>query len=530
MNTRISSSTSRTSFSGDDAPAPAALKKNSVAILKPARFLNTDSNTIGSSHMLPQEPLTHVADVTSHTAEADSHMSPESITEAFDQSAKNLAPFLVAGDENALSQIFVFNEKRDQIELHENTLETSLTMEASHEAVKDYLVDELTTLYGEAAVNVLYPEKERSQPLTLGKAQDLIKSFSELQNSVVTACDGDFSKYDTCLAAQLKTLEELKTAVANPRPASPIESSTIEYLSKQTGLPAYMISAGLIAGGVLAAGALTSGLAFPVAVHAAMMTALAHPPLLGATAGGASHLTAAVGGVANANTGGQALTGIWMGMSTGVVNAHYGTAALTALSNISAPTAVGAGTGAFVGAIGGGIVTAGSADNPASTGKIIAGMLAGAALGSLLGGLSVAFTPSTVGGSIAGGGGAIGALGGTITGGRAGGTMGALRGAARGAATGIAAGGAVMLFGGLCSAVATASTAATVTTGGAAAGITTAGGYKAIGLGTAVTGYVAASTEINNAVSSAIGSARNTMSNTNSQGDRPNPLDVGHLI
>ncbi|MFZ4115234.1 MAG: hypothetical protein ACOYK6_00755 [Chthoniobacterales bacterium] len=503
MTHRISSSTlSPSSLSYTDADP----KTDSKTTLKPAKshLRPTDvevkqKTIIGSSNTVLQEPLAHVTDVTSHAPEAGLGMGREEVTEVFHQIATNLAPFLLLdsekADEEALNQIFVFNEKGDHLELHENRLETDLSMEASHEAVKTYFADQLTILYGESAVNVLYPNHERDQPLTLGKAHDLITSFAELQNSVITACDGDLSQYDNCLAAQLKTLEELKFAIANPPPASPLESSTIEYLSKQTGLPSYMIYAGMVAGGILVAGATTSGLGLPVAFHAAMMTASAHTPLLGAAA--------------SVSAGGKAATGLWMGMSTSVVHAQYGTAALATLGHINTPTAIGAGTGAFIGAAGGGIAAAGPAESPSSTGKIIAGMLTGAAAGALLGGLSVAFTPTTIGSSVAAGGGSVGALVGTFHGGRSGGSRGATVGFARGAAAGLALGGGITLFGGLCSAVAVSATAA--------AGTSLPIGYGGVTLGTAAASYIAVGPErVNAAVRDAVSNSRNPIADHSS--------------
>jgi hypothetical protein len=353
------------------------------------------------------------------------------LVQAINEVGASLAPFMFdrnhAIDEKALNQIFVFNEKGDHLELHENNIETGLTIEASHEVVKAYFIDQLTTLYGEAAVNVLYPKNERAQPLTLEKSDSLIRSLVALQDSVIEACREDLSQYDNCLSTQLKTLEELKLKLANPPPPNPLEASMIDSLSRKTGFSPYMISAGFVAGGVLAAA--TSGLSFPVAFHAAMTAAAAHAPMLGASA--------TVGALGNQGTA------LLMGMSINSLVSQCGTAVFTTLSHITTPIATGVGTGALMGAIGGGIGAAGSSEHPSSSTTIVRGMLGGAAAGGLLGGLSVAFTPTVTASCITGLVGGAGALRGTVTGGSDSGRSGAILGAIRGAAAGVAAGAAL---------------------------------------------------------------------------------------
>lgn len=133
------------------------------------------------------------------------------ITKCITTIAKSLAPFFVE-PKNA-SQIFVLSDKGDSIELHENTIDSSIAIEASHEEAKNFFIHQLTLLYGKAVIDALYPQETRKEPLTVAQANFLKKELNAFQNSVIAACQRDPSKYESSLQAHLKTLQELQKGV-----------------------------------------------------------------------------------------------------------------------------------------------------------------------------------------------------------------------------------------------------------------------------------------------------------------------------
>ncbi len=383
-----------------------------------------------------QDPLENITAVNNQ----GSQFPPAAqITEAFHQIESNLVAFLSLGKEEPdLSKIFVLSKEGNHLELHENNLQSDLTINASHEEVKSFFANQLIQLYGEEAVSFFYPQEERAHPLTLARAHQTIASLVALQDSITAACAGDLSTYDTCLREQLHALKELRATLTHPPAATSSISSLLTSLAEQTGLSRSMIYTGFLAGSFLAAGAAVGGLSFSVAFSAAMMTASPHLPLLGAAA--------------SASATAKAGTSLWVGWSASQLYTQYGASTLAALAHVSAPTAWGGGTGALLGALGGGIAASGTAQNPSSSGRIITGMLAGGSAGALLGGLAAALYPHV--GSLDATLGSTGALMGTYRGGREGGQPGAIRGLAQGAAAGLLAGGGIALFGGLCSMIA----------------------------------------------------------------------------
>lgn len=430
--------------------------KSSIAIASSEIKSSLGSPNIGTPGKDTSEAL---APITSSVS-SNKALSRAEISAIYHQIEAEIAPFFPADEEGTVaSSIFIFDEKGEKIELHENTLGaevSDLVLESSHEKAKEHFVSCCNKLYGGAAVAAIYPQEEQGQPLTVARAKELKMALVALVEAARTECKGDLSKFDTCLAAQLKIVEEIKNAIAQPRPATSEEASYVELFSKQTGIPPSIVYAGILAGGVLAASALTAGVALPVAYHAAMATAYAHTPLLGVTLSGSgtSSLAATVGSagttnaaaIASINTLGTAALvggvigggiggvtgaisghstgrrgdkfiglgiGIISGMLTGLLAASYGPAILNGLFqcvNIAGSAAnnllLGASvTSGGVGAVAGGagraiwtLSSAGREERPVSATEMLRETTSGALAGSLLGGLASFINPLTAGG------------------------------------------------------------------------------------------------------------------------------------
>lgn len=468
------------------------------------------STNVGMPGVASEKPFPPIADATNISSEAASGLSREEIKRRLEQISTNLKPFVEARED--LTQIFVIND--GVIQLEENTpsaiggeqeAATLTELQPAHNEAKKYFVEQLTELYGASAVAILYPEEEREQTLTVGKAQDLIRTFAALQQAVVGFCQGDLSKYDDCLAAELGKVMELKKAIANPPSITPAQQSYFDFVSKQTGVPVWLLHSLL---GTALVGAVTGGAS--LLLHAGVATALAHAPLMGAV--GPSHL-----GVAT-STMGQAVGGL----STGNVSS-LASSATTALSHLHlTKRAIAAGSGAIGGTIFGAMKASGTSEEPATTQQIVGGMVAGAIVGGLLGGLSEAYNAITIGGVVAATTGGAGALHGMVTGGREGGARGVISGGIRGAAPGLLAGGSIILFGGMCTAIAAHATAPAV----AATALTPTQEYGGIAAGTAVAGYLTNQEAIHNAVTTRVGAIGNAIQRRETQNQSDQQMSV----
>jgi hypothetical protein len=426
-----------------------------------------DSNNIGYAGTPENKPLSGHIVTDAAAATPATELTREEVAHALNQVIGNLTPFFVPCDESNASHIFVLNEKGDAIELEDNKLDPDFR-DTHHEAAKAHFIANYEALYGKALLDTFYPEKLRKEPLTLGQAHLLREQLNEFQQSVEAACQGDPSKYDATLKAQLETVHQLEKAVnttfESEGPLKTEVTSLGKYLSEQTGVSPETIHNCLLAGAAIAAVATTaSGLGLPAALHATATAILSHGSAVTSTAAITAKGTPLAASIANQAT---AMSSVSLLHNLAAFTTHAGTTAL-----------VGAGIGGTLGAAGGFCAaTANGVDH--STGWIsiplltTAGMLAGATGGGVLG-LATGAIGSTATAVITGGlvittGAAVGALGGGLLGATTGNHATVLGGIVAGAVVGgasaaVVVGGGVYLFGGLCSYVAhLATTAATV--------------------------------------------------------------------
>lgn len=361
-----------------------------------------------------------------------------------------------------------------------------------HEKAKEYFVKQLKTLYGARAVDILYPEEERGELLTVKSAQTQIAKFSKLQQIVKEDCGENLSLYGSCLKERLDELEELQKRAASFSQAaleegvtlSPASSQAVEVTAEKTGHPLHAVNIGFaLASTAVVLGITTGGASFLALLAHVAATTIAHT----AHSYAAAHVTTTVAGTKTTGLIGTAVPaadmgGIHAGLSAGTV--------IHALESIGMDGVATIGAGTAIGAVVAGIYHANEED-------ITNQMIKGAIAGALIGGLATVFNPVTIGHAVS----VIGGFGGAIVGTQQGAANGGgPRGAALGALSlglaGVTLGQGIIFAGGLCQLAAHSitipTTAASIST---PLGLIESGG-TIVGLGGAAMGAVLAQRRI----------------------------------
>ncbi len=169
------------------------------------------------------------------------------------------------------TDILVFNKEKNNIEPYQSSESLPLEMEASNEAVKDFLLDQLTRFYGKEVTDFFYPERKREEPLTVAYVKNLQARIKEFQLAVLQSCKSDLTQYQSAALSHLNILKQAEAALLAFDTNSTLKSETktwIAALEKQMGISQQ--AALLLLGSGIALGAalnVTSGgtLSFPLA-------------------------------------------------------------------------------------------------------------------------------------------------------------------------------------------------------------------------------------------------------------------------